>query len=262
MPTTQPARKRIRGVILAAASAMAVGASGLGAPTWTNVNVSLGAAGSIRVGAIQPGPGPWGAAFAVGGAVTLNDVTIDLAGVTYSFPAATFTGLNVSQSELAALFDNNATEPLGARLARLSAKDVTIPELTVSQRVGSESRRTVYRDVTARDIVNGRIGSLITTAATLEVTGRPTGPVTGTLGRFTLNDFDSAQAARLYDAKADAQPRAMTRIYGTFALEDMVLNDAKGPQVRVERIAGKDFSARPTKESWSETMALLGANAD
>src|SRR5215211_1251753 len=157
MPTTQPARKRIRGVILAAASAMAIGASGLSAPTWTNVNVSLGAAGSIRVGAIhQPGPGPWGAAFAAGGAVTLNDVTIDLAGVTYSFPAAAFTGLNVSQSELAALFDKNATEPLGARLARLSAKDITIPELTVSQRVGSESRRTVYRDVTARDIVNGR----------------------------------------------------------------------------------------------------------
>ena len=262
MPIVQPARKRIRLALIAAASALAVGASGVGAPTWTNVDVPLGAADSIRVGAIQPGPGLWGAAFAAAGTVTLNDVTIDLSGVTYSFPAAAFTGLNVSQSDLAALFDKNATEPLSARLARLSAKEFTIPELTVSQRVGPESRKTVYRDVNARDIVNGRIASLTTATATVEVTGRPTGPVTGTLGRFTLNDFDSVQAARLYDAKADAQPTAMTRIYGAFALEDMVLNDAKGPQVRVARIAGKDFSARPTKESWSETMALLGANAD
>ena len=258
MPTTQPARKRIRIALLAAA--FAVGASGVGTPTWTNLNVPLGSAGSMRIGAIQPGS--WGAALAAVSTVTLHDVTIDLGGVSYSFPTAAFADLNLPQADLAALFDKSAAEPLGARLARVSAKEVTIPELTVTQRVGPENRKTVYRDVVARDIVNGRIASLASARATVEVTGRPTGAVTGTLGRFTVDDFDSAQAARLYESKADAPNAAMTRIYGAFAVEDMVLNDAKGPQVRIARIAGQDFSARPTKESWSETMALLGSHAE
>ena len=72
--------------------------------------------------------------------------------------------------------------------------------------------------------------------------------MTGTFGRFTLDDFDSAQAARLAESKAET-PAAMARIYGAFALEDVALHDAKGPQVRIARIAGKEFSARPTEES-------------
>lgn len=256
MPTIKPARTWSR-IALLTVSGIGLAAIGLGGPTWTKRDVWLGDAGTVRIGAVQFSP--MSAAFAAG-AVTLRDVTIQFGGTSYSVPSATFSGANLSQSDLAALFDKTASEPLAGRLARLSANEVLIPEITVAQNIGAESSKTVYRDVVIRNVVNGRIGSMTSTSATLEVSGRPTGPLTGTLGRFTLSDFDTAQAARLYDSKAESG--ALARIYGAFALEDMVLNDPKGPQVRVARIAGKDFSARPTKESWGETMALIGSHAD
>ena len=123
-----------------------------------------GPRGSIQFGAFRPGLVSWGAAYAAVGTVTLHDIAIEFGGVSSPSPTAVFTGLNLSQADLAALFDKNAAEPLAARLARVSAQQVAIPELTVSQRVGEETRRTVYRDVTARDIVNGRIASLATPA--------------------------------------------------------------------------------------------------
>src|SRR5690242_16749113 len=101
MPTTKPARPRIRLFWLAAASAFAIGASGLGTPTWTNVEIPLGTDGSIRIDTIQPGSF-WGAAFAAARPVTLKDVTIDFAGVTYSAPSVTFTGVNLPQADIAA----------------------------------------------------------------------------------------------------------------------------------------------------------------
>ena len=258
MPTTQPARKRLR-LALLAASALIVGASGFGTPPWTGVEVPLGAGGSLRIGAVRTAP--WGAALAAN-VVTLNDVTVEFGGASYSIPTLTLTGLNLPQGELTALFDKAATEPLSARLARLSAQEVTIPALTVTQRVGPETRTTTYRDVTLRDIVNGRIAAATSAGASVAVEGRPAGPVSGTLGTMTLTVFDASQAARLYEAKADAQAGAMARIHETFALENLAISDPKGAQVRVARITGRDFSARPTKESWGETMTLLSTHAD
>jgi len=150
---------------------------------------------------------------------------------------------------------------LSARLARLSAETVTIPTLTVTQRVGPETRTTTYRDVTLRDIVTGRGAAVTTAGASVIIPARPAGPVAGTLGKMTLTAFDAPQAARLYEVKADA-PAPMARIYDSFALEDMAISDPKRAQVRVARITGRDFSARPTKESWGETMTLLAAQGD
>jgi hypothetical protein len=247
MPTTRPARKRLRLALLA--SALIAGAGGLGTP-WTGLTVSLGDAGSLRIGAAL-----------AAGAVTLNDVTLDFGGASYAIPTLTVTGLNLSQGELTALFSSNAAEPLSARLARLSAQEATIPTLTVTQRVGPETRTTTYRDVTLRDIVNGRVAAVTSAGASVAIAGRPEGPVSGTLGKMTLAAFDAPQAARLYEVKADA-PASMARIYEAFALEDLAISDPKGAQVRVARISGRDFSARPTKESWGETMTLLAAQGD
>ena len=202
-------------------------------------------------------PGPGGAAVAQAGAVTLQNVTLDLGSIVYRIPKAELVGTSLSQAELAALFDKSAAEPLSARLARLSARQVTIPELVMTQRVGEGSRSTVYRDVVARDIVNGRFAALASAGARIEIAGRPTGTVAGTTGRTTIQDFDAAQAARVYEGKAAPGSVPMTRIYDSFALEDLAVSDPKGADVRVARLSGKDFSARPSRESWAETMRLL-----
>ncbi|CAA9346739.1 MAG: hypothetical protein AVDCRST_MAG90-2211, partial [uncultured Microvirga sp.] len=51
----------------------------------------------------------------------------------------------------------------------------------------------------------------------------------------------------------------LKRIFGAFSLENLELRTDKDAEIRITRITGRDFSARPTKNSLVETMKVLGA---
>lgn len=191
--------------------------------------------------------------------VVLDNVAIDLGFVTYRMAKIEFSGVNLPRAELAALFDKNATEPLAARLARVSAKQIAVPELVVEQQVGGERQVTRYRDMVFADVANGRAASVASAGSSFEIKDRDAGTVSGGMGRLTISDIDMAEAARIYSERAGGAVGPMKRIYGAFAIENLAFAADKGARVKVARIAGKDFAARPTKDSWVETMKTLGA---
>ena len=94
-------------------------------------------------------------------AVTLDNVSIDLGFAVYRMPKIEFSGVNLPRAELQRLFDKSVAEPVGPRLAKLSAKQVQVPELIVEQQVGGERQITRYRDIVVDDIANGRIASAV-----------------------------------------------------------------------------------------------------
>jgi hypothetical protein len=193
-------------------------------------------------------------------AVLLDNIALDLGYATYRIARVEFSESNLSRAELMALFEGRPGEPIGARLARLSAQEMRIPELRVEQDVGGAKQVAVYRDVVGRDIVNGRIASLTSADATIETTGADMGK--GATGRLTITNLDLAYAAALFGEKADAAPAATKTVYGSFAVDDLRITDAKGVEFRVSHMAGKDFRARPTAQSWAETTRLLGRPKD
>ena len=79
------------------------------------------------------------------------------------------------------------------------------------------------------------------------------------MGRLTLTDLDMAEAARIYADRAGATTPELKRIYGGFSLENLALSNDQGVRVKIARMAGRDFLARPTKASWMETMKTIGA---
>lgn len=191
--------------------------------------------------------------------VVLDNVAVDLGFAAYKMPKIEFSGANLPRAELAALFDKNATEPLAARLSRVSAKQIAVPELVVEQQVGGERQVTRYRDIVLAEVANGRAASVASAGSSFEIKDRDAGTVSGSMGRLTINDLDTAEAARIYAERAGSAAGPMKRIYGAFAIENLAFTADKGARVRIGRIAGKDFSARPTKDSWIETMKILGA---
>ena len=54
----------------------------------------------------------------------------------------------------------------------------------------------------------------------------------------------------------------MKKIYGGFTLENLAVVPEDGPQFKLARISGKDFSARATKSSWMETMKAFASIED
>ena len=158
------------------------------------------------------------------------------------------------------LFDKNASEPLAARVGRLSAKEIRVPELVVEQTFANQRQTTRYRNIVVADVAKGRIASATSEGGTMEMKGGKS-PGSGTMGRLTMTDVDVAEAARIYAEKA-ATPGAMKKIYGGFTLENLAVVPEDGPQFKLARISGKDFAARATKSSWMETMKAFASIED
>jgi hypothetical protein len=249
-----------RQAALAAVSVAAIAAAGLPNPRAGDLRIVFGG-GTLEIGAVRTGN--WlGVALAQAADVTLENVTFAVGGISYRLPRIEFSGASLSRADLTALFDAKAGEAVGARLARLSAREVRIPEVRIEQAFGGGRQVTVYRDVVARDLVNGRVASLTSAGATLEIIGDKTGSAKGSAGQLVIHDFDLAYAADLYGTKAGPQPGAARTVYASFSLDNLDITDPDGATIRIARMAGRDFKARPGPESWGEAMRILGEAQD
>lgn len=252
--------RRVRLGCLAGLSAIALTAAGVVAPRWGNVSLTAADGTRLSIGAIRLGTNLIGAALAQDAeTIIIENVLLELGFATYRLPRMEFAGTNLSRADLVGLFDKTAPGSLPSRLARLSAKRVSVPEIVVEQQIGPERQTTRYRNVTATDLNQGRIASILAEAAAFETKGGKGAGVSGTLGRMTVSDLDLTQAARVYGERSDGPPGELKRIYGAFSLENLDLRTDKDAEIRVSRIEGRDFSARPTKNSLVETMKVLGA---
>ncbi|HEY8565381.1 MAG TPA: hypothetical protein VIL65_07770 [Beijerinckiaceae bacterium] len=249
--TNTHSRQGRRLAILAAASTAAL----VAATPFTFEIASPGGKATVRASLV-------GLAFAQSAdAVTLENVTFSFGPATYRIPRLEVMGASLSRADLLALFDKNASGQLPARLAGLNIKRAATPELVIEQDVGGGKQIATYRNVVMADIVQGRVGSATSEGGTFKATGGKTGPSSGTVGRMAIENFDLAASAALY-TESPAEPGAMRPVYGSVAIEALSFTDNKGVEVRMARMAGKDFRARPIKGTWAEAWRLMSAEAD
>ena len=223
-----------------------------------DVEVGAVESGAVSIGRARLHAG-WGAALAqTAEGATLENVTFGAGALTLRAPRVEVRGTALSRADLTALLDPASTEGWAARLAKLNAREIAIPELRVEQSVGGKAQFAVYRDLTARDVAAGRVGRLEAAGAEIRVDGEAAG--TGRYGRIRAAEVDMAEIARLYVERA-ASPGPMRRIYGPFSVEDVSFTDKKGVEVRVARTEGGGFSARPVKDSWAGLTQRLAEAA-
>jgi len=200
----------------------------------------------------------WSAAFAQSAdSFSLENVRLTFGHTAFEAKRIEFSGVTSSRAEIEALFSSTSTEPMENRLRRVGAKQVTIPEAQVKQTLGKEVQTTTYRNTVLTDVSQGRIASTLIDSMAMESSGtKDKVAITG--GRTTLSEIDLAAMARLYEAKAEGPSAPLAKIYGAFSLENVQLEDSReGITFKIARLGGRDFLARPTKDSWSGTMALL-----
>jgi hypothetical protein len=210
--------------------------------------------GRLSVGAVRTSL--IGAALAQSDAVALDDVVLTLGPMTYKAKRIEFTGVTSSRADIDALFDKASTEPLAARLARISAKQITVPELVSEQAVGKEVQRGVQKNLVATDIRNGRIAQILIESGTADG-GNDKARSRITQGRTTVTDIDAAGMARVW-VERGAPNAPMTKLYSAFGVEDVraSITGTGGGEFRIARIAGRDFYGRPTEDSWAGAISL------
>ncbi|MCB5177014.1 hypothetical protein [Microvirga lenta] len=195
---------------------------------------------------------------------SLENVRLTFGSTTYEAQRVDFSGVASSRAEVDALL-SASSQPLAERLARISAREIRIPELKVRQKVGPETQATVYKNVLLADVLQGRIGQATVGATGVEISDEKTS-LTISYGRMAISDVDMPAFARLYETKAvDAASAPLTRIHGAFSIDDIDMVDEQGLSIKVARLAGRDFLARPTRESWTgttEQFVTLGSRSD
>ncbi|MGY2050185.1 hypothetical protein [Methylobacterium sp. JK268] len=191
------------------------------------------------------------------GDAALDDLTLRFGSTLVKVPHLELRGTGLSQDELRAILDPAGTEPWASRLKRLSGDTLAIPALRVEQAVADQVQVVVYRDVLARRIVEGKIGSLEAAGAvlTLEGSGKPGA---GAYGHMAASDLDLTGLARLLTERGGPDAPAI-RVYGAVTMDDVALTGAKGETFRIGHLEGRDFGGRPTATPWGETAALLAA---
>ncbi|WP_243368085.1 hypothetical protein [Microvirga solisilvae] len=214
------------------------------------------AEGHVSIGSVRVPL--WSAAFAQSAdSFALENVKVSFGGVSYEAKRIEFSGVTSPRADIEAIFSGSSSEPLAARLARISAKQISAPELIVSQKTGSSTQSYIYKNVVASDIVEGRVASTTSSAAALR-SDNPKDDVVISYGQATVSDFDLPALMRLYEVKAENTLAPLSRIYGTFSIDNVEVSEGgKGFTFKIARVEGRDFMARPTLDSWMGTSTLL-----
>ncbi|MEE1655188.1 hypothetical protein VB618_03190 [Microvirga sp. CF3062] len=209
----------------------------------------------VSVGAIRVPL--WSAAFAQSAeSFSLDNVRFTWGDFTYEAKRIDFSGVTVSRSEIESLF-SSASEPFADRLTRISARQVTSPEVKVTQKLGKETQTIFYRNVSLNDVVQGQIARSTIGAMAVEMTGAK-GNTLFSYGQTTISNLNTPAFVRLYETKDDSGSAPMTRIYSAFTIENLdMVDNGENVSVQVARLSGRDVMARPTKDSWGSAMAFL-----
>lgn len=188
--------------------------------------------------------------------VTLQDVSLPFGATILTAPKLTVSGTRLSKDDLIGILKPDSPEPWAARLARLDAASLTIPELRTVHAGPGEARQTLlYRDVTARDVRAGRIAELTAAGATLTVSGGPENG-SGSYGRIAATGLDLAAMARLYGVSGDGRGPAQT-LYATVSVADISYVDERGTAMKLARLDGRDLGGRQVPGGWSGAVEAL-----
>ncbi|MGX5736702.1 hypothetical protein [Bosea thiooxidans] len=197
-------------------------------------------------------PPSWAADF------QLDDIRIDLGHLVITAPRIAIKGSTLEKGAFLALFSASATDPAAARAARLTAAEISAPELTLLQTIGDQKQRTIYRNVRLTDIREGRIGHGESASAAIATEGGPSGTVTGEMKRTAFDGFDLRLTTRMLTEKAaPGTEEPMRPLVETFEQDGYSLDMGKAGRMSLGKTTGRGFAGRVGPEPLLDVVAKI-----
>lgn len=191
------------------------------------------------------------------GDVVLDDLVFTLGASTYRIPHLELKGATLPPAELSALFTGDE-KTIDARLARLSARSLTVPSLIVESRAGATVERSDYRDVVAQDVANGRI-ALARAAGAEQTVEKPEGGSGRYLwGASVAKGIDLRQFVHLALAAVPDPVEAIKPLIDEESVESLSFEE-KGERfsVRTGRLAVSGVKGRASAVRLSQLLERL-----
>ncbi len=253
-------RKTTARLILAGGVAIAaLAVADRSAPLLGKFSISFGDGAVLKTDGIRLGNGLIGSALAQSpGEVTIDNVEVASGTASFQIPRITFSGVNLSREELTSLFGAGGSGALWERLASISADSVEIPEIVIEQNMDGVTQRVVYENVTATDIVDGRIGEIVAAGGAFEAEGGDEAGK-GSFGRTSIKGFDLPLLLQFYTRAAGDGPNPRRTVYESFELDDLVMTAEGEVEFRIARLSGSEFTLRLLQRPFEAMAAEIAA---
>lgn len=249
---------RVASTLLAAGVLTAGGAAILdrAAPAVEGLTITFAGGETLRIGRIALDGGLIGAALAQSGDFTIENLEFSGDFGTYSLPNIAFSGVNLARAEIEAAFAGGDPVDVQRMISRLSATSVSAPEMIATQTLGDYAQSIFYRGIEARDVTEGRIGTLTMAGATFS--GRDGEErIEGSVGAGTMNGLDLGFTLRFYTEAAGDGPNEFVRVHEGFSFDDIVFGDGREFEMKITLLTGAELSMRLLSKPFPETMRML-----
>jgi hypothetical protein len=229
-------------------------------PIVVDVAMPLSGGYSLSADRVFFSSGLIGSAFAQSvGDVTIENVAIETAMGSYRVPSITFTGVNLSRDELAAILSGEGDEPVWQRLARISAQSFSAPEVAVSFEADGANQELTYRDLTATGIAEGVIAQVSSESGSFAVEAEDESGE-GSFGRTAITGLDLPHLVRFYtqtiEPGADNPHRT---VYETVSVEDFRMTDGDEVEMNIASLSGSQVQVRLLDRPFQAILADLSA---
>jgi hypothetical protein len=187
----------------------------------------------------------------------LDNVKIDLGKMVISAPKIAIKGSTLEKDAFLALFTGTG-DSASARAARLTASEISAPELSLVQTIGDQKQTTTYRDIRLTDIREGKVGHGESASASVVADGAATGPMKGDLKRTAFDALDLRQITRVLTEKAAAGANeAMLPVIGNFEQDGYSLDMGKAGKMSLGRTTMRGFAAKVGPEPLLDVASRL-----
>ncbi len=195
------------------------------------------------------------------GALELSNISFDIAKTKVVVPSARIDNGEIKSSGQQV----EGAKTLSQRLERLSARSVSMPELTLTQpAMAGGEQKIVYSNTTFSDIVDGRIARYSIEKTNMDFSmkspdadgaGQATQMKMST-GEIKGQDVDVPYIARLYTERAGPDDKQAKQVYGPMSAVNVSIFDQKA-RISYDELSSTGFSAKMPTEPLVETLASL-----
>lgn len=200
------------------------------------------------------------------GTLELSNISFDVAKTNIVIPNARIENAEIERPASSEAAAKDADISLSKRIERLSAKRISIPELTLSQSIGNIQQKIVYTNAVLSDVAHGRIAQYTIEKTNIDANIATSGsdgasqqkPMMMSTGEIKGQDVDVAHAARLYTETAGPDDKEPKQVYGPLSVSKVSLSDRTGG-FSYEELRSDGFSAKMPAQPLAETLAAITA---
>ena len=201
-------------------------------------------------------------AHALAGSAKADDISIETDTATYTIKHVEATGTTLSDDELEALFDDESKVSLAARMAKLTAATVSIPEIASEIEAGDAKVAVIYKDVKFANVAKGVAGAVSIGEIKFTAKGDKSNEMSGVVANFAARNVDMGAILHAqYDArKDDGEPMKLQ--YESISADGMTIKGVPGVAFSIGKISIKDVSGRALKtRSTARTSSTCSGRA-